>query len=899
VPLTPGTRLGVYEVTAQIGAGGMGEVYRATDIKLKRQVAIKILPAALAADPDRLARFQREAEVLASLNHPQIAGIYGLEEGGGITALVMERVEGEDLSQRIARGAIPLDEALPIAKQIGEALEAAHELGIIHRDLKPANIKVREDGTVKVLDFGLAKALDPVGSGADAAALTNSPTITSPAAMTRMGVILGTAAYMPPEQAKGRAVDKRADIWAFGCVVFEMLTGTRAFAGDDVSETLAAVLRAEPEWKALPAETPAPIRKLLRRCLEKDARRRLQAIGDARLEIEDALAGTAEGQPMAAAPARAHRRERLAWAVASLLLVVLVASIAIGRVAYLGRAPASADMRATRFTLTPPDGWSLALGATPSGGSIAPLAVSPDGRHVAFVAQSREGKSQLWVRSFDTLTARALPGTDDAASPFWSPDSRVLGFFTQGKLKKIDVSGGSSIVLCDVSTPLGGTWGSDGVIVFAPSGSTGLQKVSAAGGAPTAATALGPGETYHMRPTFLPDGRHFIYVARNTGAVYIASLDSTERTRVLERIEGTNVLYAQGHLLFVRGTRLVAEPFDADRRVVTGEAVPVAEEIATSATPYGQFSASANGVLVYQTGASLSRTQLVWFDRAGQQTAVLGEPAVYGDVRLSPDGKRAVVSVADPARTTGDLWVFDVARGLRTRFTFDPADDSYPIWSPDGSRIVFSSNRKGPFDLYEKASNGAGAEQLVLSDSVAKNAYSWSPDGRFIAYQSNAGTGSGNDVWVLPLGGDRKPFVVVQTPFNETRGVFSPDGHWLAHQSTESGRFEVYVVPFPGPGGKWQVSTAGGTEPRWGRDGKELFSLDARNTLTAAAVKGDGASFEVGAVQALFQTRARAGLGSPYDVSADGQRFLINTLPALADAPPFTVVFNWTAGLKK
>ncbi len=898
--LAAGTRLGPYEILAALGAGGMGEVYRARDTKLGRDVAIKILPELFAADPERVARFTREAKTLAALNHPHIAQIHGLEDAQGISALVMELVEGPTLADRIALGPMPMDEALPIAKQIAEALEAAHELGIIHRDLKPANIKVREDGTVKVLDFGLAKALDPAASGVEAAALTQSPTITSPAAMTQRGVILGTAAYMAPEQAKGRAVDKRADIWAFGCVLYEMLTGQRAFPGEDVFDTLSAVGKSDPAWNTLPPATPPAIRRLLRRCLEKDRKRRLNSIADARLEIDDALTAPAESTTAAAASSsHGVRRERLAWSAAVAALAVVAAG-ALGRGASLNRGSTPADTRAMRFALTPPDGWSLPLGSAPDGGAIAPLAVSPDGRHVAFVARNREGKDLLWVRSFDALAARALTGTDDAAEPFWSPDSRVLGFFAQGKLKKIDVSGGAPVALCDEPRQRGGAWGGDGVIVFARLAS-GLQKVSASGGVPTAATALETGETGHWRPTFLPDGRHFLYRSQPTGAVYVASLDSTERTRIIEWIDSSNVRYAQGHLLFLRETTLVAQPFDPDRRVVTGEAFPVAEQIHTDSSQpfFAHFSASANGVLAYQTGASTTNSQLVWVDRTGQQTAVLGEPGDYGDVQLSPDGTRAAVSVRDPGRRTTDIWVFDVARGLRTRFTFDPANDVAPIWSPDGSRMVFGSDRKGPRDLYEKASSGAGAEQLVLGDSATKTAFSWSPDGRFISY-STAGTASGgDDVWVWPLGGERKPFPVVQTPAGETYGTFSPDGRWIAYQSSESGRNEVYVVPFPGPGGKWQVSTAGGSYPKWRRDdGKELCYFAPDNTLMAATVTGDGSGFEAGAVQSLFQARVRRGNRLAYDVSADGQRFLVNTLPPDTDAPPFTVVLNWTAGLK-
>jgi serine/threonine protein kinase/Tol biopolymer transport system component len=887
-----GQRLGPYEILSAIGAGGMGEVYRARDARLNRDVALKILPEIFAADPDRMARFEREARVLAALNHPHIAAIYGLEESGTTRALVMELLQGPTLADRIAAGPIPLDEALPIAKQIAEALEYAHDHGVIHRDLKPSNIKVSTNGSVKVLDFGLAKALQDEPITADP---RDSPTLSLAATMP--GVILGTAAYMSPEQAKGKPVDRRADIWAFGVVLFEMLTGKQLYSGDTVAETLASIIKEDPPLEVLPTKTPPMIRTLLRRCLEKDPRQRLRDIGEARIAIERMSDASAE-------PAAAQRksRERLAWSIAA--IAVAIGVLGLGAAAYFQRAPQ--DTRAMRFFVSLPDKAGLAGSATVTSGQTGSLSVSPDGRWVAIVAGSAEGKYFLWVRSLDALTVQALAGTEGASSPFWSPDSRFLAFFAGGKLKKIEVSGGPPITLCDAPDNRGGTWSRDGVIVFAPNYPGILQKVSASGGVPAAATMLGAGEIAHVRPIFLPDGRHFLYNANTSSAngvpIYMASLDSNER-KLLLNTDGSNVFYTQEHILFLRETTLMAQPFDSRRLVFTGEAFPVAEEIQTQpgTPPYGVFSASDNGVLAYQTGTAAAGLQLVWFDRTGKQIGVLGDLGRYADLQLSPDGKRASVSIPDQLGKGRDIWLYDVARGLRTRFTFDPADEFTSVWSPDGSRVVFNSRRKGHLDLFQKASSGAGTEEVLLEDNVDKYPESWSPDGRFILYATGGSTASttGSDLFVLPLSGDRKPFPFLNTQFNEGQGQFSPDGRWIAYRSDESGRGEVYVAPFPGAGGKWQISTGGGIYPRWRRDGTEILYFAPDNRLMAATVNGKGGSFEVGVVKPLFGTRAPIGFRYPYDVSGDGQRFLISTLPEQATSAPITVVVNWTAGLKR
>jgi eukaryotic-like serine/threonine-protein kinase len=887
--LTSGTKLGPYEILSAIGAGGMGEVYRARDTKLNRDVAIKVLPTSLTADSERLARFQREAQVLAALNHPHIAAIHHVEEAGDTPALVMELVEGETLAERIARGPIPVDEAMPIARQIAEALEAAHEQGIIHRDLKPANIKVRHDGTVKVLDFGLAKLTESsIASPANPSAASLSPTITSPALMTGLGTLLGTAAYMAPEQAKGRPADKRSDIWAFGAVLYEMLTGRRAFGGEDVSDTLAHVLMKKPDWTALPADTPAPVRTLLRRCLEKDRRRRIESASDARLEIDDALTAPADevtSEGLRRAPPRSPTLARLPWALAAVLLVALVALLATGGLPG-SRSLVQGNPHAYRSAILPPTDLSGLPGTR--------LALSPDGAKLAFVAPGPKGRVMLWVRPLEG-EAQPLAGTEDAGAPFWSPDGRFLAFIADGKLKKIDAAGGLALTLCDALSVAPGTWNRDDVILFTPTNTSPLYRVSAAGGTPAPINVLDTkvGETRQLWPVFLPDGRHFLYSSLGGGGrelgVYVGILGSADRTQLLKN--SSNAAYGNGQLLFLNGSTLVTQPFDATRLSLSGAPVPIAQPIETTANAHGgTFAVSQTGVLAYQTLPSPD-SQLIWYDRAGKQLAVVGERAsTDGPLMLSPDGRSALINGGE----NHDTWVVDVKSGLRRRFTFGPTENAYAIWSPDGGRIVFGSSRKGHIDLYQKAANGAGDEELLLADTLDKFQTSWSRDGRFILYTAVSGTTSA-DLWVLPLFGDRKPYQVVRTPFSENQGKFSPDGRWIAYSSNESGRVEVYVTPFPGPAGKQQISTNGGDHPQWRHDGKEIFFMNG-NALIATPVTADGARFDVGVAQQLFDLRP-AGIGSPYDVSPDGQRILVNTAEQTGPLP-ITLVVNWPALLK-
>ncbi len=813
----------------------MGQVWRATDTTLGRQVAIKILPDAFAADPERLARFEREARTLALLNHPHIAAIYAVEKSGGTLALVMELVEGDDLSQRIARlrapgasarqAGIPLDEALPIAKQIAEALEAAHEQGIIHRDLKPANIKVRADGTVKVLDFGLAKAMAPAAASSPEA--MNSPTITSPA-MTQAGMILGTAAYMAPEQARGKVVDKRADIWAFGAVLYEMLTGARAFGGEDIADTLGNVMKVEPNWQRLPASMPPRVGQVMRACLQKNPKQRMGDVQSVRLALEGAFEAAA-AETTAVAPSSSGRR--LAWVVAA-IAVMGMAALALPAVRHL-------------LETSPPETRTEIV--TPATDQPASFALAPDGRQIVFVA-SGDGASRLWVRSLATAAVQPLAGTEGATWPFWSPDGRSLGFFSGGALKRLDLGGGAPQTLAPVPVGSGGTWSADGVIVFAPSLTTALRRVSATGGAVTDVTTLGPQQAGHGTPFFLPDGRRFLFAAvggPDVTGIYLGSLDGSPAIRLAPDASPPQYLTAatgepasdNGWLLRAQGKALVAQRLDLDRSALVGDPVMLADLVQDSGpSSTAGWSVAAPGLLAYRPG-TLRQRQLTWVDRSGTVQGTVGEPDdSLIQPRVSPDGRRVAVS-----RTVGgnaDLWLLDGAR--MSRLTFDPSLEVSPVWSPDGTRIVFGSARTGALDLYQTRTNGSGGEERIVASDLAMAPSSWSPDGRFLLY-THIDPQSYTDLWVVPMAGDHTPSVFLQTPFREANCAFSPDGRWVAYQSNESGRMEIYVRPFvppsppasadkpgatvtpaPSAAGQWQVSTAGGIIPAWRPDGKEL-----------------------------------------------------------------------------
>jgi Tol biopolymer transport system component len=869
-----------------------------TDTRLGRQVALKLLPEDFAVDPERQARFEREAKVLASLNHPNIAVLYGLEHVGERHALVMELVEGDDLAQRLARGPIATDEAFAIALQVASALEAAHDKGIVHRDLKPANVKVTPAGTVKVLDFGLAKAWEAEG------ATTNpslSPTIT--AHHTREGVILGTAAYMSPEQARGKPVDRRADIWAFGCLVYEMLTGTQTFAGDTVTDVIAAVVTRDPDWSALPPDVRPRSREVLRRCMEKDPKRRFRDIGDVRFELEESLTApepAATAAPVAApAPAPAARRSLLPWVVAGLGFVI---AAGLG-VAYLR--VASVKPRMVRSFLLPPEKTSFAFDPA-VGGPV----LSPDGTRMVFAARDAAGKALLYVRALDSLSAQSLAGTESASYPFWSPDGRFVGFFVPGKLKKIDAAGGPPETICAAPSGRGGAWSQEGVIVFAPDVYGALERVSSTGGASAPLTSLDASrqQNSHRWPTFLPDGRHFVYWAGGpmnasevkTDGIYLGSLDGAAPTFLFQA--DSDAVYAPpGYLLFLREQSLMAQPFEAGARKLTGEAFPIAEQVANPQNyRHGCFTVSDDRSLSYQTG-DIGLVQVVWLDASGRQVGTVGEPAGVEGIRLSPDGQRLAEHVAEASSKNADVWIVDLARGVRTRFTFGSALHLNPIWSPDGSRIVFTSNQQGHLDLYVKSASGAGDAEAIAVSEATKYPTDWSPDGRFIAVTVvEPGKKTGSDLWMLSLSGERKMTPFLSTEFNEGNATFSPDGRWLAYQSNASGRAEVYLTPFPGPGGKWQVSQDGGAQAMWRRDGAALYFRALDGKLMQASIVEQGAAVEVGTPTELLQAQlggVPAGAWA-YAAAPKGDRVLV--MRSQQNGPnPLTLVTNWTAGLRR
>jgi len=885
--LLPGARFGPCEVAALIGVGGMGEVYRATDTNLKRSVAIKILPEALAADPERLARFQREAEVLARLNHPNIAQIHGLERSDGTTALVMELVEGPTLAEQIAQAPIPVDDALPIARQIAEALEAAHEQGIIHRDLKPANIKVRPDGTVKVLDFGLAKAMEPTGAAATNA--SESPTITTPV-QTLQGVILGTAAYMSPEQAKGRAVDRRTDLWAFGCVLYEMLTGRPAFAGEGVTDVLAAVVRAEPDWTRLPETTPAGIRTLLRRCLQKDRTLRMRDAGDARLEVQEALTGPGPGQ--LAAPAdgiHARGRRLLAVGLGAVIVGALISGLAVW---HLKPTPPSLPRPVSRTVIPLPPDTYLPEVALPS------VTLSPDGTRLAYVA-TQEDREQLYLRALNSLETRPLPDTEGASSPFFSPDGQWLGFYAGGQLKKISVNGGAAISLCKTPAGYGATWGSQDTIVFSVPGS-GLQQVPAEGGSPRALTHLEAGEGIHFLPEFLPGGRAVLFSVGPQLQVAVCSLETGERRDLVQGATSAHYVRS-GHLVYAQpgGGTLMAVPFDARRLEVTGEAAPVVEGVRQSVIgpSVAQYGLSNTGSLVYVAGGmAAAERSLVWVDRQGMAEPLPAPRHAYFFPRISPSGERVAVSIREGGAV--HVWFYDLRRGALSRGTFNGNLNYTGPWTPDSQRIALLSNSAGVLNMFWLRADGSGGLERLTTSERMQAPNSWSPDGQTLAFIQYS-PATGQDIWVLHLS-DRKVQPFLQTPFYETAPSFSPDGHWLAYASDESGRYQIYVQPYPGPGRKWQISTDGGTEPLWNPNGQELFYRNG-DTMMAVNVSTQP-GFSAGNPVMLFRG---SYLPTPitfpnYDVSGDGRRFLMTQASSEAGtSPEIVVVLNWAEELKR
>ncbi|MBK5295390.1 MAG: serine/threonine-protein kinase [Acidobacteriia bacterium] len=894
MPLPTGTQLGAYQVTASIGAGGMGEVYRARDKRLNRDVALKVLPSAFAEDPDRLARFEREAQLLASLNHPHIATLYGLEESGGIQALVMELVEGPTLGERIAAGALPVNEALAIARQIADAFEYAHSKGVIHRDLKPANVKLTPDGSVKVLDFGLAKAMSgerPAAGSDQSATLTLRATVA--------GLVMGTASYMSPEQARGEDVDKRSDIWAFGVLLHEVLTGTKMFSGATVSDTLAAVLMKEPDWSALPPDTPAPVRKLLRRCLIRDRKKRLPDIAMARLEIDEPPEPAPAPPEPAAAPTGPvqERRSVLPWAAAAGLCAIV--AITVSAIHFLEKPP---ERQAVRFIATTPDKAHF------DGAEL-----SPDGRRIAVIVHAETGTRQIGLRQLGSVEVQVLPGTENVsnnAGIAWSPDSRSVVFYASGKLKRIDPGAGPPMTLADVA-PFSFTWGENGILMHMPGG--GLQRLSPGGGAPVPVSNT----SAQSNPRFLPRGSSYLCTFRDDkqGKTFaaLASLDAPEVTRLMETT-GSEVRFApdspsndQGHLLFTRGNALMAQRFDAAKRMISGEPWLVADNVLSARR--NQYSASWNGLLTFRTGSAATEgASLTLYDREGRKQA--SPQGGFSSVDLSRDGSRLVAQVGggNIGNEPADLWHLQLASGIRSRFTFHPATDSNPVWSPDGAKIVFGSPREKPGTLFQKVSSGAGPEELLLAFDLPVHATDWSLDGKHILYTS-LDPKTKADIWVLPLtsappaGGDTKPRLWLQTEFNESHGQFSSDGRYIAYESNETGTYEIYVRPFPNAAsGKWQISSGGGAQPRWRRDGKELFYLDESRKIMSVDVHGAGGGpgvFQHSTPKPLFDSHALGNFAMStshrrmYAAAPDGKRFYVLSTGDERDAAPITVMLNW------
>ena len=883
-------RFGQYEILSLLGTGGMGEVFRARDATLHRDVALKMLPAVYATDPQRRARFEREARLLASLNHPHIAAIYGFEQHDGVAGLILELVEGETLAARLRRGALPVREALAIARQIADALAAAHARGIVHRDLKPANITIAADGRVKVLDFGLAKATVDTARG------DTSPTISMGG--TQPGVILGTAAYMSPEQARGKPVDKRADVWAFGCVLWEMLTGRMAFGGETTSHSILAVLDRTPDWRLLPETAPPAVVRLLQRCLEKDPERRLNDIADARIEIddargelEDALTAPPAQPSHALGPIEApRRRERLAWGLTALSTVAFVAVLAMLTLnrESVGQAP-------VRFEIP-----------TPSTVQMSSLAVSSDGRQLAFVA-TIDGTSRLWIRSLDQVTARPLASTDGARHPSWAPDGTAIAFFARGKLKQIDVRSGAIQTLADAEG-WGAAWNTAGTIIFAPRAGGPLFRIATSGGEATPVTQLRPGTLNHAWPQFLPDGRRFLFYQVGDPGIrgtYLASLDGEEPRRVLA---GDSVaLFAEpGALVFLREGQLMAVRFNPSESAVSGNPMPIADGLGPPLRFRGAFAVSAAGTLAFRAKGGEPEQQLAWVDRSGTIQTTLGprDPLWTSRPELAPDGKRVAIE-----RALGEaglhVYVLSVDGGVPSLFTFSPNVDWAPVWSPDGRQIVFASDRNGLNDLFEKPSNGTANEQPLLITSQNKVPQSWTSDGRFLLYTVDDPK-TRADVWALPMTGDRKPFPVVQSAANEAAAQVSPDGKWMAYQSDESGISQIYVRSFASGGGKWQVSATGGSQPRWRPDGQELFYIASDASLMAVPIGVIDEAIRFGEPLSLFATPAGvfdSGATAVYSkqtytVAGDG-RFLMNVWIESRTPPPITVVLNWLPQLNR
>jgi serine/threonine protein kinase/Tol biopolymer transport system component len=896
-----GTRLGPYEILAAIGAGGMGEIYRARDTRLDRTVAVKVLSDALASDPQLRERFEREARAISALNHPHICALYDVGEAAADSAgrgqptqfLVLEYLEGQTLAQKLTAGPLGLTDALRYATEIADALDKAHRAGIVHRDLKPANVMITKAGA-KLLDFGLAKSAAPVVATSGLSMLP-----TTPPALTQQGTILGTFQYMAPEQIEGLEADARTDIFAFGALLFEMLTGRTAFEGKTRASLLGAILKDDPpRASSLAPGAPTALDRLLSTCLAKDPDDRYQSARDLHRDLRWAVSPEALAPTAVASPPRPGRSGRAAW----MLAAAAMAGFAVVSIVAIRHLRETAPVLPTvEFTIPVPD--QHMFGGPPGGGtgSATQLAVSPDGHHVAFVTR-KDARFQLWLRSIDSVTARPLPGTDGAAFPFWSPDGRSIGFFADGKLKKMQIGAGTAITLCDAGGGRGATWSPDGsTIIFAPSGVGPLMRVPSAGGAPTVASALDRsyGESNHRYPHFLPDGQHYLFTAVTgpSGAalrptrIKIGTLASTDSGMLLET--ESSAVYAMGHVFFHRDGTLMAQPFNADSRTLGGEPFPIVGDIGVEGSRYASFSASGAGTLAHAAGGRLG-AQLTWRDRAGKAIGTVGEVALYSSVALSPDEKRLAVAITTGNPQNRDIWTIDLGRNVVSRLTFDPGDDGGGVWSPDGSRIVFSSMRPPDFGIRTITAGATGGDELIFKGDrpVPHFSTDWSRDGRHVAYVEGAPPVT--DIWVLPMNGDRKPMAFARTAFVEDAPSFSPDSRWIAYSSNESGAMQVYVQPFPPTGRKYIVSQNGGSQPQWRADGRELYFLAPDSTLHAASVT-IGAQFESGIPERLFVAPIATAVGGrrQYAVTGDGKRFLFIAPPAADESTPITVLTNW------
>jgi eukaryotic-like serine/threonine-protein kinase len=879
VTLSAGTRLGPYEIVSPIGAGGMGEVYKARDTRLDRDVAVKVLSSHLSASEEVRQRFEREAKTISKFSHPHICSLYDVGREGETDYLVMEFLEGESLADRLGKGPLPTEQILRYGVEIADALDKAHRQGIVHRDLKPGNVMLTKTG-VKLLDFGLAKPLQTAGARPVSGASSLATEMQASQPLTERGTVLGTFQYMAPEQLEGGDADSRSDIFAFGAVLYEMATGKKAFTGKSQASLIGSILRDDPPSisEAAPMVPPA-LNRVVRTCLAKDPEDRFQTAHDAKLQLQWIMEGGSQAGLPAPVVARRKNREKLAWTVAA-LAVAAAAAFGFG---YFRRAP------------RPPHTMRFDVDVPPDVTTIDMPRISPDGRTLAFDASDGTGKSRIWIRPLKALQAHPLAGTEGTKRPFWSPDSRYLAFIAEGKLQKVDVAGGPPQKICDAPTGADGTWSPEGVILFDGTGLDPIQRVPASGGVPTVAVKPEPSrqETQIGWPEFLPDGKHFLYMAiaaKASDSMYrIASLDGKEN-RPFAPAQSAITYVEPGYLLYLRDRTLVAQPFDSKSVKTTGEPVPLAEGVGTDGVGLARFSVSREGTLAYRTGQVNDR--MVWVDRSGKELETVGDPAQYHDPAISPDGRRLAYEVVDARTGRWDVWTRDLARGVSSRFSFSKVDAFSPIWSPDGRRLVYTTQP----DLVEKAADGQGAETLLFKSDELKIGCDWSTDGRFIALSAQ-GKESSWDIWILPTFGDKKPFPWLKTGFFEAWPVFSPDGRYLAYQSNESGRQEIYVQSFPGPGGKWQISSTGGTEAHWRGDGKELYYRSADQKLMAVDMNL-GATLEAGVPKALFPLHLETGLArNRFVAQKDGQRFLLVATPARESMTPTTVVLNWMADL--